>query len=582
MRRTIIAGLTALCLLLSALLCGCGPSAEYTVAFDDNSDADITIPNQTVTSGKTITAPEAPVREGYTFLGWFQDAGLTQPWNADADKVKADMTLYAGWDKDTGDSVSDPGNDKDFSSLRTPGSQEEAYDYTTFFLPEMDGTSQPYVGDTMPYYEDGTYYIYYLKEAGDSYNHSAYLTTTTDFLTYTEYDDPVLEANRSGGQDSWIGTGSVVKVDGKYYFFYTGHGDGNILEYAEKIMVAVGDSPTAFEKLEGWEITPPSELGQKNDFRDPQGYVDGSGNIILTVTASQGGVARILKYTLSPDLENKHYDGVIFTNDEAKNGDFWNLECSDTFEMGGKYYITYSAQDDTLWYAVSDTPYGPYGDPVRLDGKLFYAAKHVEDGENCYMVGWARRSESPSSTQDVSGWAGNLAVQKLIQNEDGALSLAPVDAVEDAFSVRRALAAEDTHVSVESGSVYAYADAFTCYESFKLTGEFRYTGQGSFGLSFDYNGRDDKNKFIALVPAEDKVQLQFNEGGTLITETAVDLEPDTDYSFTYIQEGSAGVFYIDGQAALTVRLYGASGKTIQLFAENNTVLFSSLREYTRP
>ena len=582
MRRTIIAGLTALCLLLSALLCGCGPTAEYTVTFDDNSDADLTIPSQTVSSGKTITAPEAPVREGYTFLGWFQDAGLTLPWDAGADKVKSDMTLYAGWDRDTGDTISDPGNDKDFSSLRTPGSQEEAYDYATFFLPEMDGTSQPYVGDTMPYYEDGTYYIYYLKEAGDSYNHSAYLTTTTDFLTYTEYDDPVLEANRSGGQDSWIGTGSVVKVDGKYYFFYTGHGDGNILEYAEKIMVAVGDTPTAFEKLEGWEITPPSELGQKNDFRDPQGYVDESGNIVLTVTASQGGVARILKYTLSPDLENRHYDGVIFTNDEAKNGDFWNLECSDTFEMGGKYYITYSAQDDTLWYAVSDTPYGPYGDPVRLDGKLFYAAKHVEDGENCYMVGWARRSESPSSTQDVSGWAGNLAVQKLIQNEDGTLALAPVDAVEDAFSVRRALAAEDTHVSVESGSVYAYADAFTCYESFKLTGEFRYTGEGSFGLSFDYNGRDDKNKFIALVPAEDKVQLQFNEGGTLITETAVDLEPNTDYSFTYIQEGSAGVFYIDGQAALTVRLYGASGKTIQLFAENNSVLFSSLREYTRP
>ena len=43
-----------------------------------------------------------------------------------------------------------------------------------------------------------------------------------------------------------------------------------------------------------------------------------------------------------------------------------------------------------------------------------------------------------------------------------------------------------------------------------------------------------------------------------------------------------GVFYIDGQAALTVRIYGASGKTIQLFAENNTVTFTSLRQYTRP
>ena len=582
MRQKTVAAVTALCLSLSVLLSGCGSSAEYTVNFDGGS-AGSSYPSQTVQSGKTVTPPGDPARDGYAFLGWFQDAGLTQPWDLSKDKVKADMTLYAGWDKNTGDTISSPGNDKDFSGLRTPGSQEEAYEYSSFFLPGVDGASQPYVGDTMPYYEDGVYYIYYLKEAGDSYNHSVYLATTTDFVTYTEIDEVVLEASRSGGQDSWIGTGSVVKVDGKYYFFYTGHGDGNVLEYAEKIMVAVGSTPTSFEKLAGWEITPPSELGQKNDFRDPQAYVDpATGNIILTITASQDGIARILKYTLSPDLANKHYDGVIFTNDEGKNGDFWNLECSDTFQLGGKYYITYSAQDDTLWYAVSDTPYGPYGDPVRLDAKLFYAAKHVEDGEYCYMVGWARRSESASSTSDVSGWAGNLAVQKLIQNGDGTLALAPVDSIADSFSVRRSLAVEDSHIFVESGSLYTYADAFTCYESFMLTGEFRFTGNGSFGLSFDYNGRHDKYKMISISPADGKLQLLFNEGGTLITETAVELTAGETYSFTYIQEGSVGIFYIDGIAALTVRLYGVSGKTIQLFAENNAVLFSSLREYTRP
>ena len=579
MRQKTFAALTAVCLSLSVLLCSCGSSAEYTVSFDGSS-AGSSYPSQTVQSGKTVTSPGDPTRDGYSFLGWFQDAGLTQPWDLSKDKVKSDMTLYAGWDKNTGDTISDPGNDKDFSSLRTPGSQEEAYEYSAFFLPEVDGTSQPYVGDTMPYYENGVYYIYYLKEAGDSYNHSVYLATTTDFVTYTEMDDVVLEASRSGGQDGWIGTGSVVKVDGKYYFFYTGHGDGAILEYAEKIMVAVGDTPTSFEKRTGWDITPPSSLGQKNDFRDPQAYYDpATGNITLTVTASQSGVARILKYTLSADLQTVTYDGIIFTD---PTGDFWNLECSDTFQMGGKYYITYSGQDDTLWYAFSDTPYGPYGEATRLDAKLFYAAKHVEDGGNYYMVGWARRSESVSSTSDVSGWAGNLAVQKLIQYDDGTLALAPVDSIADTFSVRRALAVEDTHIFVESGSLYTYTDAFTCYESFMLTGEFRFTGNGSFGLSFDYNGRHDKNKMISISPADNKVQLLFNEGSTLITETAVELTPGETYSFTYIQEGSVGIFYIDGMAALTVRLYGASGKTIQLFAENNAVLFSSLREYTRP
>lgn len=579
MKRIISA---ALCLILVLSLASCS-SAEYTVSFDAAS-AGVSIEAQTVKGGKKLTAPADPSRDGYGFIGWFKDAGLTQPFDVSSDKVEGSMTLYAGWDRDTGDTPSDPGGDKDFSGLRTPGSQEEAYEYNAFFLPEKDGSSQPYVGDTMPYYEDGTYYIYYLKEAGDSYNHSVYLCTTTDFLTYAEVDDPVLEANRDGGQDSWIGTGSVVKVDGKYVFFYTGHGNGDVLEYAEKIMVAVGDTPYAFEKLEGWDITPPAELNQKQDFRDPQGYVDPeTGNIILTVTAAQDGVARILKYTVSPDLQNKHYDGVIFTNDEARNGDFWNLECSDTFEMGGKYYITYSAQDDTLWYAVSDTPYGPYGEPTRLDGKLFYAAKHVEDGDKVYMVGWARRSESASSTTDVSAWAGNVAVQELLQNPDGTLALDPVDAVEDSFTVRREIPCEgDTHAYVAAGSAYSYVDAFNAFESFKLTGEFTYTGTGSFGLCFDYNGRADKYKFITLSPSDGLLKLQFNQGNTSITETAAPMEAGKTYSFTYIQEGSVGIFCLDGIAALTVRLYGVSGKTIKLFAENNSVLFTSLREYTRP
>ena len=53
-----------------------------------------------------------------------------------------------------------PDYDKDFSALRTAGRQEAAYEYKLFFLPDQDGTSQPYVGDPMPYYEDGVYYMY--------------------------------------------------------------------------------------------------------------------------------------------------------------------------------------------------------------------------------------------------------------------------------------------------------------------------------------------------------------------------------------------------------------------------------------
>ena len=578
MEKRVLALVVAFCLSLSILLCGCN-QVPCTVHFDGNYSGSEKYEPITVRHGGKVERPADPVREGYVFLGWYTDANLTRKWDVEKDKITADMTLYAGWDKDTGDSFVYPTDDMDFSSLRTPGSQESDYGYQTFFLPQKDGTRQPYVGDPMPYYEDGVYYMYYLKDGGDSFNHSIYLATTRDFITYEEQQEPVLESSRTGGQDSWIGTGSVVKVEDKYYLFYTGHNGSGAMEYKEKVMVAVSDNLTSFEKLAGWEITPDITLGQKNDFRDPQAYYDPETGIIsMTITASQNNTARILKYSVSADLQNVTYDGIIFTNPVGK---FWNLECTDTFRIGDTWYVTYSAQDDTLWYASSENRYGPYGEPKRLEGKLFYAAKHVEDGENSYMVGWARRSESASSTQDVAAWAGNLVVQKIAQKENGDLVLLPVDSVAEQFNKRRELLFHESHSFIRAGSRYAYTQAFNCYESFMITGEFTFDGTGSFGLAFDYNGKTDKYKMISISPSDNKLQLLFNEGETLIAETEISLEQGKTYSFTYIQEGSVGVFYIDGMAALTVRIYGASGKPIMLFAENNAVLFTSLRQYTR-
>lgn len=243
--------------------------------------------------------------------------------------------------------------------------------------------------------------------------------------------------------------------------------------------------------------------------------------------------------------------------------------------------MTYSGQDDTLWYATADTRFGPYSAPVRLEGKLFYAAKHVEDGENSYMVGWARRSNSATSTQEVSGWAGNVAVQKLRQREDGSLTLVPVDSVVSAFTTQKdiALGAAETTLTASSG--YSYKEAFTSYESFMLSGEFTCSGTGSFGLAFDFNGSQERYKLISIDPGENKLDLSFDEGATLITETRAAISPNQKHSFTYIQDGSVGIFYLDGQAALTVRLYGVTDKPIYLFAENNSVAFTSLRQYTR-
>ncbi len=469
-------------------------------------------------------------------------------------------------------------NDKDFSSYKTPGAMEAAYEYKSCFLPAKDKLAQPYVGDTMPYYEDGTYYIYYLKDGGDSYNHSIYLATTTDFTTFTEIDEPIIESSRDGKQDGWIGTGSMIKVDNEYLFFYTGHASGPS-EYKETIMLAKGDSPYSFTKCESFEIIPDPSLKQKNDFRDPEAHVDeATGDIILTVTASKDGLARILKYTVKRDLSGYTYDGIIYDDPIGK---VYNLECSDTFRIGNYYYITYSAQDDTLWYARSDKPYGPFSHHERLDNKLFYAPKHVSDGISDYMIGWVRRSESPSSTYEVSAWGGNMATQQIAQNKDGSLYLTPVTAISESFVNSRKLSVKKDGLTIDAGALYNYEKVFTAYESFKLSGTFNFKdNKGSFGLAFDFKKNSNDYKLITISPKDEKIALEFNNGKNLITEKKIKLEPGKDYNFTYIQEGSVGFFYIDGITAFSVRLYGVSGKSVSLYAGNNQVTFSNLKEFT--
>lgn len=68
---------------------------RYRVTFNAGSSPQI--PDQIIDYGAHVNVPSAPTRTGYSFEGWYQDSGYTQPWDFANDTVTADTALYAKW-----------------------------------------------------------------------------------------------------------------------------------------------------------------------------------------------------------------------------------------------------------------------------------------------------------------------------------------------------------------------------------------------------------------------------------------------------------------------------------------------------
>lgn len=69
---------------------------QYTVTFNANGHGSAP-DQQSVDYGTTATEPTAPTAFGYTFGGWYKEAGCTNVWDFATDVVTGNITLYAQW-----------------------------------------------------------------------------------------------------------------------------------------------------------------------------------------------------------------------------------------------------------------------------------------------------------------------------------------------------------------------------------------------------------------------------------------------------------------------------------------------------
>jgi alternate signal-mediated exported protein len=103
-----------------------------------NTNGGTQIDDIVVEDGKIVQRPSDPVRDGYTFGGWYADEACTVPFDFDA-PVKGDLTLYAKWTKNE-----DPVEPDDPTPTPTDNTQPTQIVFPTYKVSEAtsDGTTE--------------------------------------------------------------------------------------------------------------------------------------------------------------------------------------------------------------------------------------------------------------------------------------------------------------------------------------------------------------------------------------------------------------------------------------------------------
>lgn len=467
---------------------------------------------------------------------------------------------------------------------------EDAALYEVFVRPpDTPNGVEGWVGDPIPYYDGQAFQIFYLHERrpnGDAF-HPWHRFTTSGFGAFEYLGESIPTASRFD-QDLALGTGSIIQDSaGEYHAFYTGHN----WQFPAQGLPREGIMRATSHDLDAWTkdtdfntiVAPnsPASTIDPNEFRDPFVFkhpVDGDYTMLVSTRNRFNGNGLLLEYR-SPDLDSWTLRPTPLLS--VPGGPI--PEVGNVFELGGVWHLTYSLPSNGaargMYYSTSTSVGGPWSAPQRIDGRGFFAGKHVSDGVDDYLVGWAftRAGETnPGAWQ----WAGNLVTHRIESSPDGTLSASAPEAVLNRFQ-----SLGDYSTVSHFGSVLFTDDDFALsgptssvnfnpiVGSKKITGRVSFAaGTQDFGVTL--GGADNR---IVFFPSEDRIAY----GSDIIVDAK--LEPGVAYDLTIVIEGSIGVLYLadpNGKSvAVTTRNYEIQGETWGFFSKGGAVNFSEISLY---
>lgn len=502
---------------------------------------------------------------------------------------------------------------KDWQGTATLFASEDAKTFDTYYKPYAG-----YVGDPMPFFDPVAkdFKILYLQEfrpnQAGTY-HPIWGVSTADAASYTSLGE-LIPCGGLAEQDAAIGTGSTVysASDGLYHTYYTGNKyQPSGSENGQVVMEATSADFKTWTKDRSFYLKGDADGYSKNDFRDPFVFAGEDGTYHLIVSTTKDGKGVLAEYT-SADLQAWQHAGVFMPM-------HWDrfYECPDVFRMGDWWYLVYSDMSrysrkvqyfkgrtlDDLKKATGDPLMFPDGKEGVLDSRGFYAGKTASDGEERYIWGWCpTRAGEDNTAVGADGepeWAGNLVAHRVVQHEDGTLSLGLAEGISRKYATEAAVTVMDKAGDVsEAGDVsgadggYSLSGAsHVLFSRLDVHNKISFTVKVSapadrFGFSFVRGTDSGKYYSIVVNPEADgaKRKINFEEEGADgkgfiagIDGYLFDAAADGIYKVDICTDNSVCVVYINDDVAYTNRIYGMQKNPWSINCYSGRVEVSNLK-----
>lgn len=457
--------------------------------------------------------------------------------------------------------------------------------------------------DIIPFYENGEYKLFYLKDYRDIENYGEgcdwNLLTTKDLVNYQEHGTVIKRGTREE-HDLYVYTGCVFKHNDLYYIFYTGHNHHLQNKPAEVVFLCTSKDFVNWEKVKDFHFSAPSWLVQ-NDFRDPFVFYDEekkqfamllASRLKIEAPISSKGVT-IIAY--SDNLINWEVSKDLFFDPKS----YYTHECPDLFRMGSWYYLVFSEFTDRFvtTYRMSKNLYGPWITPKvnTFDGHAFYAAKSASDGKKRYLFGW-NPIKDKEQDDNLWQWGGNIVVHEIVQADDGLLYVKCPDSVKmsyqkELFYKRKLIIGnvEEKNNEIILGNNYGRSIMMNgeMPEICKIEFDFEITDEvGDFGIIIREGAYINNYYTIRFEPLFNRLSFDKWPRKERTQHTLTDVERycplniNAKNHIMILAQGSVLEVYVNDKVAMGTRTFDYRGNW-GIYTQSTIVKFSNMRLFDR-